>query len=230
MLKTIDDVSKLKPTNYRPINELAVQALMDSIREVGVREPIRVFEAEDTKELIIVGGHHRVEAIKRLKAINPGVSYTLSAFVIKGKKAELTTPDSNLNMVLGNLFTPSAPLLDKALGYKQLRESGFPVPSIARVAGVSESLVHKTLAVAELPASVQEWLRKHPEKGDAVVCKVAAAYKRDTSLDVLAVLTGKPKAVRKRVTRTIDVGLFEEQLKARLKLPEATIEKILLLI
>jgi ParB-like chromosome segregation protein Spo0J len=243
MLKTIDDVSKLVAGNYRPINEATVAALMDSIREVGIREPIRVVETEDTRELVVVAGHHRVEAVRRLKAMNPAISYALPALVTKGKKADLGLVDAQVSMVIGNVFAPSAHLVDRALGYKRLREAGLSAVSIARAAGVSENLVHKTLAVAELSDEAKEWLRKNPKLNDSAVYAAAAKIKREGGGDIAAILS--KTTVKKASTRvaaqmkasrgatvptkvvTLDVGEFEQTLRTKAKLPEAVIQKVL---
>lgn len=243
MLKIIDDVSKLVAGNYRPINEATVAALMDSIREVGIREPIRVVETEDTKELVVVAGHHRVEAVRRLKAMNSAVSYAMPALVTKGKKADLGLVDAQVSMIVGNVFPPSAHVVDRALGYKRLREAGLSAGSIARAAGVSENLVHKTLAVAELSEEAMEWLRKNPKLNDAAVYAAAAKIKREGGGDFAAHLS---KATLKKVAArvevpvkasrgaaapakvvTIDVGAFEQTLRVKAKLPEAVVQKVL---
>ena len=67
MLKNLYDLDAIKTDNYRDLNPKIVDDLTQSIMEVGLQEPIQLYHIEETGELYVISGHHRLAAMKRVK-------------------------------------------------------------------------------------------------------------------------------------------------------------------
>lgn len=199
-IENIEAIDKLKSTNYRPINEDQVIALMASIREIGLQEPIKIFEIEGSKERFIISGHHRAEAIRRLREANSRVAYQLPAELRRGTKEELESQTTIVSSIVANMFRSDMTVLERAAAYQKLSDSGLSVQEIARQLTVNRKTVSNGLAVCNLPQDVKDWISQN-KVTDAKVYNVATAYKRDPSIDCMKQLTKAPTKTAKAKKR-----------------------------
>lgn len=82
------NISKIKINEgRRSVNQETVQKLADSIREIGLINPITI-----TKDCTLISGAHRIEAFKLLGK----TEITANFMDITGLKAELAEIDENL--------------------------------------------------------------------------------------------------------------------------------------
>ncbi|SMF22896.1 ParB/RepB/Spo0J family partition protein [Pseudobacteriovorax antillogorgiicola] len=224
-IENIESIDKLESTNYRPINEDQVTALVASIREIGLQEPIKIFELEGTKQRYIISGHHRAEAIRQLRESNARIVYALPAELKRGTKEELESQTIVVSSIVANMFRSDMTVLERAAAYKKLADSGLSVQEIARQLTVDRKTVTNGLAVAALPQDAKDWVKAN-KVTDARVYQVATAYKRDPSIDCIERLSKAPaKKAKTKKLITIDPDLLAEKLR-KAKVGEATIKKV----
>lgn len=192
-----------RTTNYRELDESKVQSLMESIREVGVIEPISLAEApEGTFELI--GGYHRTEAVLRLAAIYPHINLLVSAIVL-GSDADLAA-----KRVISNSARRES-VLDRARGAQVLKESGRTTKQIADAYGVDRVTIENYLRLAALYSAAPEAVSQAADKRkDALLYRVAAKFARDSSIDIQAEIE-KALAPRKKKEK-VSIGKAWEEL------------------
>lgn len=87
---TMVDVSCLKPASYNPRmwDEVAVERLSESIRKFGFVDPV-IVNGADKRKNIVIGGHMRLEAAKRLKINTVPVVYVHIPDIKKEKELNL---------------------------------------------------------------------------------------------------------------------------------------------
>ncbi len=231
MIKHIDNIEaieNLNSANYRPINEDQVAALMASIREIGLQEPIKVFEIKDTKERFIICGHHRAEAIRRLREANATIFYNLPTELKRGTREELESQSTIVGSIVSNMFRTDMTVFERAAAYQKLVDAGLTVQEIARRLTKDRKTVTNGLAVAALPLEVKDWIADN-KISDSRVYSVARAYKRDPSIDCIAKLRKSPQTknglTAKRMIQ-VDIDQLVEKLK-QAKLGDSTIERII---
>jgi ParB family chromosome partitioning protein len=145
------DVSAIRPNPFQPrdqFDEEALGALADSIREVGVLQPILVRPAEDGYELI--AGERRWRAARRvgLQRIPALVRETEDAAALEQALVE-------------NLQREELNPLEEAGAYQQLIEDfGLTHEQVAQKAGCSRASVSNTLRLLTLPPSIQRMVRE----------------------------------------------------------------------
>jgi len=145
------DVSAIRPNPYQPrdqFDEEALGALADSIREVGVLQPILVRPAEDGYELI--AGERRWRASRRvgLQRIPALVRDTDDGAALEQALVE-------------NLQREELNPLEEAGAYQQLIEDfGLTHEQVAQKAGCSRASVTNTLRLLTLPPSIQRMVRE----------------------------------------------------------------------
>ena len=188
MIRNLDDLKAIKHDNHRRISKSAVDSLVKSIKEVGLQEPIRLFEIAATGELYVVSGHHRLEAMKRVQDDPAFAGRVFSAWVVKGTQEEYESQKTVINAVLSNMLRTDLDLLDRAGAYSKLRATGLSAAAIAAMVNKDKRTIEMTLNVALLPEDVQDWIRKHPKIKDSVVYKLAARYKREPDLNLIRLL------------------------------------------
>jgi len=139
------DVEEILPVvvSLRPLDEKAVEELMESIQSNGLLQPV-VVRPIDKRQFRLVFGSHRLEAVKRLgwKSIPAMIR-------------SVTDEESFLISVTENLqrnvyVNPIA----EAKGYKNLVSKGWTIGEIATRIGKSDSYVCNRMRVLE---------RLHPE-------------------------------------------------------------------
>jgi ParB family chromosome partitioning protein len=145
------DVSAIRPNPYQPrdqFDEEALGALADSIREVGVLQPVLVRPAEDGYELI--AGERRWRAARRvgLQRIPALVRETDDGSALEQALVE-------------NLQREELNPLEEAGAYQQLIEDfGLTHEQVAQKAGCSRASVSNTLRLLTLPPSIQRLVRE----------------------------------------------------------------------
>jgi ParB family chromosome partitioning protein len=144
-------VSAIQPNPYQPrdqFDEETLGALADSIREVGVLQPVLVRPAGDGYELI--AGERRWRAARRV-----GLQ-TMPALVRE------TDDSSALEQALvENLQREELNPLEEAGAYQQLIEDfGLTHEQVAARAGRSRAAVSNTLRLLALPPAIQRMVRE----------------------------------------------------------------------
>jgi len=118
----------------------AHKELTDSVREVGVLEPILVRPNGKDGQFEIVAGARRYRAAKAAELVE-----------IPAMVRELTDEQALELAIIENLQRSDVHPLDEANGYKSLKdEHGMDVPAIAAKVGKSESYVYRRLQLAHL--------------------------------------------------------------------------------
>jgi ParB family transcriptional regulator, chromosome partitioning protein len=143
-------IAAIRPNPYQPrdaFDEEALGALADSIREVGLLQPVLVRPAGDGYELI--AGERRWRAAQRV-----GLR-TIPALVRE------TEDDSALEQALvENLQREQLNPLEEAAAYQQLIEDfGLTHEQVAGRVGKSRASVSNMLRLLQLPPSIQHAVR-----------------------------------------------------------------------
>jgi ParB/RepB/Spo0J family partition protein len=171
-------VNSLVYDNYRALDEKGIEELMASIKEVGVREPITLKEVDG--KLTIIAGHHRVEAIKRLKKEYPHIHTTVKAIVTIDQEGVL----SNIQKVISNSIRRDN-IIDRAAGYNLLKESGKTIKQISEMVGKDRTTIENHLYFYEMYKANKELFDGNMEKlKESYLYKLAYKFKRDPDLNV----------------------------------------------
>lgn len=144
-------VAEIRPNPYQPrstFDDEALGALADSIREVGILQPVLVRPAEGGFELI--AGERRWRAAQRvgLKTIPALVRETDDTAALEHALVE-------------NLQRDDLNPLEEAAAYQQLIEDfGLTHEQVASRVGKSRASVSNTLRLLQLPPSIQRAIRE----------------------------------------------------------------------
>lgn len=143
-------LSLIRPNQHQPrtyFNEEALTSLVDSIKGVGVIQPILVRAVEDGYELI--AGERRCRAARRA-----GLQ-TIPAVV------QIADDVASLEWALvENLHREDLNALEEAAGYQQLIEDfHLTHEEVARRVGRSRAAVTNSLRLFQLPATIQRRIR-----------------------------------------------------------------------
>ena len=133
----IDDI---RPTIFklRSLDEKSLSELMDSIRSIGLLQPITV-KPVDKEQYRLVFGSHRLEAARRLGW------KTIPAIVRCVSDEESFLMNVTENLQRNAYVNPVA----EARGYKNLISKGWTIGEIARRIGKSDSYVYNRIRVLE---------------------------------------------------------------------------------
>lgn len=82
--------------NHRPLHEAKVAHYAEDIRRNGLLEPLVVWE-RNPGELFLVGGFHRHQAIRRIRAQYPGYFDRIDVRVVAGELDEIQALNLKLN-------------------------------------------------------------------------------------------------------------------------------------
>jgi len=144
-------LSQIRPNQFQPrkqFDEEALSALVDSIKAVGILQPVLVREATDG-ELELIAGERRCRAARRA-----GLS-TIPALVRAAGDA-----DSLEQALVENLHREDLNPLDEAGAYQQLIEDfSLTHDEVARKVGKSRVTITNSLRLFQLPPSVQRYVR-----------------------------------------------------------------------
>lgn len=184
---TTIDIKDLSPSAHNVRDEVGdVTELADSIRSVGLLQPLAVTKADDG--YVVVAGHRRLAALKKLRWKEP-----VPVQVVNGD-----TPDE-ARMLVENMQRTDLTPLEQAAGMQTLltdEDTKRSQRDVATMLGVSQSLVSRRLLLLELPdeaktmlatglldAEEAEWvarITKHDaELAEWVISRIAQGYMID---------------------------------------------------
>jgi len=129
--------------SLRPLDEKAVEELMESIQSNGLLQPV-VVRPIDERQFRLIFGSHRLEAVKRLGW------KSIPAMIRSASDEESFLISVTENLQRNVYVNPIA----EAKGYKNLVSKGWTIGEIARRIGKSDSYVCNRMRVFE---------RLHPE-------------------------------------------------------------------
>src|SRR5690606_28171759 len=123
--------------------------LADSIRAVGILQPVTVLPSANGDTCKLVSGHRRVAAA-RLAGLTE----------VPAVVRRLDDDDVLPVALIENLHPQDLTATDEAAAYARLRdEEGWSVQRIAEAVHRSDALVYQKLRLLDLPAEVQEKIR-----------------------------------------------------------------------
>jgi len=142
-----------------------IRYLADSIKEVGLKEPLTVKMDGDIP--ILRDGHNRLEAIKL--AISEGADIRAVEVILESKLAN--EADQVLGMILRNTGLPLAPI-EQAEVFKRLHAFGWTMNEIAQKASVSRNHVDAMLFLTSLHPDILKMVKND---------KISATFAIDTA-------------------------------------------------
>lgn len=144
-------LAKIQPNRYQPrksFDEEALSSLVDSIRAVGILQPVLVRQL-DGDEFELIAGERRCRAARRA-----GLQ-TVPALV-----QEADDSASLEQALVENLHREDLNPLDEAAAYQQLIEDfGLTHEDVARRVGKSRAAVTNALRLFQLPPTLQRHVR-----------------------------------------------------------------------
>ncbi len=144
------EVSAIRPNQYQPrerFDEELLQALTESIREVGILQPILVRPIGDEFELI--AGERRWRAARRLGLAR------IPALVRESNDATALE-----EALVENIHRSDLNALEEAAAYQQLIEDfSLTHDDVATRVGKSRASISNTLRLLQLPPTVQKLVR-----------------------------------------------------------------------
>jgi ParB/RepB/Spo0J family partition protein len=133
------------------MDEDGIEGLLQSITQVGLLSPLIVQEIEDSAgTFVIVAGHRRFEALKRI--------HTLDWLVPVLVRDDLNEQSITQVMLVENLQRENLSPLDEATAFKVLADGGITQTDIAARIGKSQSYVSQRLQLLTLPDDVRSLL------------------------------------------------------------------------
>lgn len=144
-------LAKIRPNKLQPrttFDEAALASLVDSIRAVGILQPVLVREVGDD-EYELIAGERRWRAARRAGMI------AIPALV------QIADDEASLEQALiENIHREGLNPLDEAAGYQQLIEDfNLTHDAVAHRVGKSRAAVTNALRLFQLPPAVQRHLR-----------------------------------------------------------------------
>ncbi len=144
-------LARIKPNQFQPrthFDEEALAALVDSIRAVGVLQPVLVREVGEG-EYELIAGERRCRAARRAGLLS------IPALVQDADDAA-----SLEQALVENLHREDLNPLDEAAAYQQLIEDfHLTHETVARRVGKSRAAVSNALRLLQLPPTVQRFIR-----------------------------------------------------------------------
>ena len=197
MLKNLYDLDVLKNDNYRNLDEDTVEKIKASILAVGLQEPIQLFQVNETGELYVVSGHHRLEAMKRIKA-EGHEDMVFQAELVRGSMLEYRSQNVAIKSVMANSMRKDMAIIDRAKAYRRLEDAGLDDETIGKMVDKDPSTIKKTLMVADLPTEVLEYIEAQPKIRDSLVYKYAGKYAKNPSLNVIEAIEAEMNQKKQR--------------------------------
>jgi ParB family chromosome partitioning protein len=144
-------IAEIRPNPQQPrehFDEEALAALADSIREVGVLQPVLVRASDEGYELI--AGERRWRAARRV-----GLQ-TIPAIVRTADDAAMLQ-----HAIIENVQREELNPLEEAAAYQQLIEDfSFTHDEVASRIGKSRATISNTLRLLQLPPSIQRYVKE----------------------------------------------------------------------
>lgn len=186
--------------NHRPLNEAKVAHYAEDIQRNGLLEPIVVWE-RNPGEYYLVGGFHRHNAIRRIRAEHPGYFDRIDVRVVHGDLDEIQA----LNLKL-NADRLDARITDYFDAIIFMANANWDKNRIARFLDKNVSWIEDILRYAP---GMDSRVRRMLENGDVSWAKAKAICKA-----VLAAPAGQERA-------TLDAALAALQAPHAAKAPKA---------
>lgn len=155
------DALNIKPLNRAGGNirvdygeqDASFQELVDSIRENGVKVPIRGYRNKDVEgEWFSIDGHRRLAACNKL-ITDEGLSIKVRVIVVDARK--ITDEEIIFDMISTNQGKPLSPI-EMAEAVRRLEELGVEVKDIAKRFGKSLDLVKNLSYFAKAPKRLRD--------------------------------------------------------------------------
>ena len=144
-------ISEIKPNPQQPreyFDEEALGALADSIREVGILQPVLVRAAED-------GGFELIAGERRWRAARRVGLQTVPALIRVADDASMLQ-----HAIVENVQREELNPLEEAAAYQQLIEDfSLTHDDVAVRVGKSRATITNTLRLLQLPPSIQRYLK-----------------------------------------------------------------------
>ncbi|PWC32831.1 ParB/RepB/Spo0J family partition protein [Azospirillum sp. TSO35-2] len=145
------DLDRIDPNPQQPrrrFDEATLETLAESIRRVGVRQPVGVRKAEDGRYALVWGE-------RRVRASRLAGKTTIYALLVKdGNGAELA--------LIENLQREDLDAFETAGGLAALREEhGYTHEQLAGVSGLNKTEVTRSLGVLALPPAIRQEYPAH---------------------------------------------------------------------
>lgn len=135
-------------------DEAKFQELKNSIRELGVLEPLLAHRDGDA--VVLTSGHNRLRAVMEL--IQEGVSIPYVPVLLR-RKGEYTEEQRILETLATNQGQPLR-MHEKGEAFRRLEAHGYTKAEIARKTGVSPAEVGNALTLAKAPKKVVDLLNE----------------------------------------------------------------------
>ena len=207
------------PADYaRPISEVAVESLMQSIERLGLLQPIIVVAAKINRGALcdgwrIVAGHHRVEAHRRLGRNSIEATVMANASPLE---TELIEIDENLCRAELTPAQRAAAIKRRKQIWEALHpssNSGTSDSTIHETAGRPKSFAAETAAVSGMTKqAINRQVARAEALGDDLAAVAGTSLDKGVELDALKALPvaerkaliaqarrGEPVSARKRV-------------------------------
>jgi ParB family chromosome partitioning protein len=189
----IDD----NPLNSRTVyHEEKISARAASMAKDGQLVPaLAALHPTDPERAILIDGHYRKQGALRNRA------QTLDVKLVEG----LETIDFYRLARAANNEREQETVLDVAFGYKKLLDEGYAKTNdeLALLVEEGKSKVSKTLAILDLPSSIQEFISLYPRQLGINISYELALYFKATSED----------KTRQLVQKIVDEGLSFQKVK-----------------
>ena len=147
-----DDINDLYPSKYQPrkeFNQEALDALVNSIKEKGVLQPLLVRKNGDKYE--IIAGERRWRASK-LAGLNE----------VPVIEKELDNQEVLEVALIENLLREDLSAIEEAEGYNRLiTEFSHTHDALSQIIGKSRSYITNTLRLLHLPLTIQELVKNN---------------------------------------------------------------------
>lgn len=128
-------------------NEESIKELADSIREIGLQEPLTVRSDLRGEVFTLVNGERRYRALKLIA----GDKFLDTYIECKIQQKEFDKSDVELLQLADNIVRENLSLLEQANVIKRLYNSGMMLDKIGSALGKSRAVMSKIMALADLP-------------------------------------------------------------------------------
>ncbi len=203
-----------------------VQELADSIRSVGILEPLLVASAaawqehDDRLPALGIGDYVVIAGHRRLKAARQAKLTSVPCLV----RDDLVGADAEVAMIVENLQREDLPVFDEAHAFVRLRDvHGKTQGEIARMVGRSQSHVSKRISLTQLPGHLQAQVGGRLTVNDAVML---AQYADQPKIMDAVASRGRHESAEEAARRAAERIKREEDYAAAKKSLEAQNAKI----
>jgi len=190
-------ITELEPNRNQPrraFDQSALEELADSIREVGIIQPITVRSIAD-------GGYQIVAGERRWRAAQIAGLQEVPVII-----HELTDREVAEYALIENLQREDLDVMEEAEGYRHLMsEYGMTQEQVSERMGKSRSAIANTVRLLELPDGVQKLLRR----GELTAGHARALLALPTADDMLRI--GNLAAKRGMTVRDVEKAVKKEK-------------------